>query len=407
MDLNKILAKVDTERIYQHVLRLEGVKHPIDTPEKLREAAGYIRSEMEGYGVSVRAQEFEVEGWDDTFLNIEGWIGDENAPAAVIINHYDNVYSDPGANDNAAGVAVMLEAARVLALSRVEGLAGEAGVPTVRFVSATLEEGLPPTAKLRLRQSAQKLGLTDERQRYTSYRVAKVMKKHADLVWSAIQTGKSQVEAIIEATEQLKDEMPETVLEHLKEHEKIYEGVVTTASSIGVTGKIGSSRWVDEALATGKKIAFAICLDEIGTVYKQENSQKLPPNLTYNMMQTFKVDTEKKIGDWAFVLADANSGQIAQAFCAHCQRKEIDLPHAFFQMPGFEQIAAQFPQAFGSDHAPFWRAGIPAMFAFDTSGWRNPFGHSMADTIDKLDFDHITKICKATIATAVDPALRG
>jgi len=257
---------------------------------------------------------------------------------------------------------------------------------------------------LRLRQSAQRLGLTDERQRYTSYRVAKVMKKHADLVWAAIQTGKSQVEAIVEATEQLKDQMPEAVLNHLKEHEKIHEGL-TTASSIGVTGKIGSSRWVDEALETGKKIAFAICLDEIGTTSTRENSQTLPPNLTYDMMQIFKVDAEKKIGNWAFVIADANSGRVAQAFCAHCQRDDIDLAHAFFQMPSFEEIAAQFPQAFGSDHAPFWRAGVPAMFAFDTAGWRNPFGHSMADTIDKLDFDHITKICKAVIATAVDPTL--
>jgi len=392
-----ILTKVDVERIYQHVLNLEGIKHPIDTPDKLKQAADYISAEMKGYGLPVRAQEFKIDGWDDTFLNIEGWVGNADAPAAVIINHYDTVYSTPGANDNAAGIAVMLEAARVLA--------EEANVPTVRFVSATLEEGLPPTAKLRLRQNAQRLGLTDERHRYTSYRIAKAMKKHADLVWATIQTGKSQVDAIVEATEQLQDQIPEAVLEHIKEHEKIHTGL-TTASSIGVTGKIGSGRWVDEAVALGKKIAFAICLDEIGTTSKEENSQHLPPVLSYDMMQTYKVDAEKNAGDWAFVLADANSGPVAQAFCAHCQRDSIDLAHGFFQMPSFEQIAVQFPQAFGSDHAPFWQEGIPAMFAFDTAGWRNPYGHSMADTIDKLDFDHITKICKAVIATAVDPALR-
>jgi hypothetical protein len=398
VDLDGILEKVEIERLYRHVLNLEGVKHPIDTPERLREAAGYIRSEMEGYGVPVRVQAFQLEGWDEPFLNVEGRIGDEDEPAVVIINHYDNVYSDPGANDNAAGIAVMLEAARVLA--------EEEGVPAIRFVSATLEEGLPPAAKQRLRDSAHELGLTDERQRYTSYRVARAMEQHADKVWAAIQTGKSQIEAIVEATEELRDQMPAEVLEHLEEQEKIYEGL-TAITSIGVTGKIGSSAWVDEALEVGKKIQFAICLDEIGTTSKEENSQTLPSNLTYDMMETYKVDTEKNVGDWAFVIADANSGHVATAFCGHCKRESIDLPHAFFQMPGFEEIAAQFPQAFGSDHAPFWRAGIPAMFAFDTAGWRNPFGHSMADTIDRLDFDHITKICKATIATAVDPALRG
>ena len=394
MDLKEILERVDTERLYQHVLRLEGVKHPIDTPEKLKEAADYIYAEMEGYGLPVRAQEFQLEGWDDTFHNVEGWLGDEDAPAVVIINHYDNVYNTPGANDNAAGVAVMLEAARVLAM--------ESNLPTVRFVSATLEEGLPPATKLRLRQRAQELGLMDDSQRYTSYKVARLMKRHSELVQAAISTGKFNYEAMGEATEQLKDEMPEQTLTYLQEYQEVYAGL-NSATAIGKTGKIGSSAWLDEALELGTKIKFAICLDEIGTTFKQKRSQRLPDNLTYDMLQTFKVDADGEVGDWAFIIADANSGQVAQAFCTHCQRDDIDLGHAFFQMPGFKEIAGAYPQAFGSDHAPFWRAGIPAMFAFDTSGWRNPFVHSMGDTIDRLDFDHITKLCQATIATAVDP----
>ena len=398
MHLHRTLARVDVERLYRHVLRLEGVKHPIDTPEKLREAADYIHAELVSYGLPVRFQEFQVEGWDDTFRNVEGTIGDSDEPAVVIINHHDTVYNTLGANDNAAGVAVMLEAARVLAQ--------EEGVPAIRFVSATLEEGISPPARARARQSAQTLGLTDERYRYTSYQVSKIMKMHSELVVAAIMAGTCEADAMAAATEQLRDQMPVRVLEHLKEGRAIYAGL-TSASAIGLTGKIGSSAWVNEALKVGKKIQFAICLDEIGTTSNQEHSQRLPPNLTYQMLQTFKVDAERATANWAFLIADANSGPVAQAFCAHCREGVIDLPHAFFQMPGFEQIAALFPQAFGSDHAPFWRAGIPAIFAFDTANWRNPFGHSMADTIDRLDFDHITKICKATIATAVDPGLRG
>lgn len=395
MDLTKTLDKVDVERLYRHVLKLEGPKHPLDTPEKLREAADYVYAELEGYGVSVCAQEFQVKGFPDTFRNIEGWIGDDDAPSVVIINHYDNVYNDPGANDNAAGVAVMLEAARVLA--------EEKGIPTIRFVSATLEEG-NPAIETRIRKSAQSLGLTDDQQRYTSYQVARIMKKHSELIGAAMEGGKSYPQAMAETMEELKDQMPQAVLKHLKELQEIYSGL-TPAFSIGVTGKVGSSAWVDEAVEMGKKIKFAICLDEIGTISKQEHSQRLPPQLTYDMLQTFKVDREREIGDWAFVIADEASEKIGQTFCAHCKRDSIDLPHAFFQMPAFEQIAQQYPQAFGSDHAPFWRAGIPAMFAFDTANWRNHFGHSMADTIDKLDFDHITKICKAVIATAVDSTL--
>jgi hypothetical protein len=398
MDLDKILARVDVERLYQHVLRLEGVKHPIDAPERLKQAGETIYAELEQCGLPVRVQEFWIEGWDEPFRNIEGRLGSEDEPAVVLINHYDTVSSTLGANDNAAGVAVMLEAARVLA--------PEPGVPAIRFVSATLEEGLPPTAKLRHRQSARRLGLTDERGRYTSYRVARIMKRHAELVGAAIEAGRSHLDAMHAAQEQLGAEMPEAVSEYLRIVEEAYAGL-TTASAIGVTGKLGSSRWVDEALALGKKIQFTICLDEIGTTSKREHSQRLPAGVSYGMMQTYRVDGEREIGDWAFIIADPAAAEIAQAFCAHCRRESIDLAHAFFQMPGFEQIAERFPQAFGSDHAPFWRAGIPAIFAFDTANWRNPYGHSMADSIDRLDFEHITKLCKATIATAIDPALRG
>ena len=397
MEINEILKKVDTERIYQHVFKLEGIKHPIDTPEELRKAADYIYAEMESYGLSVRAQEFQLEGWDDTFRNIEGWIGDENQPAVVIVNHYDTVYSTPGANDNAISVAVTLEIARVLA--EIED------VPTIRFVSATLEEGLPPTAKLAIRQSAQRLGLTDEKHRYTSYKMAKIMKKRGDLVSSARGGGKTVIDAIAEATEKLKEESTDAIYEHLQDLHRIYAEVLS-ASKNGLIGKIGSGVWVEEAVESGKKIQFAICLDEIATTYKRPQSQMLPPPISYEMMQLHKVNTEENVGDWTFVIADASAAEIAQAFCKYAEREDIDLSYAFTQLPDFAGIKAQFPQALASDHAPFWAAGIPAMFTFDTSTWRNPFYHSMADTIDRVDFDQATKICKATIATVLDQSLR-
>ena len=55
-----------------------------------------------------------------------------------------------------------------------------------------------------------------------------------------------------------------------------------------------------------------------------------------------------------------------------------------------------------SDHAPFWRQGIPALFITDTADFRYAYYHTPADTIDKLDFSLMTKICKATIATALN-----
>jgi len=400
MDLDKILDLVEVDRLYRHVLNLEGIKHPLDTPEKLREAADYIYSTLEGYGASVRMQEFQLEGFDDPLINVEGWMGDEDAPAAVIASHYDTVYSTPGANDNAAAIAVMLEAARILAQMDV--------IPPIRFVTFTLEEG-NPVFEARIRASARELGLTDERQRPTSYRAAKILKEHGKLGWEIYdegRAGKTFAEALAEATSQLADQMPEAVFTHLKEREAVYASLASIHTH-GTTGLVGSWAWVDDALKSGTKIKYAIVLDEIGRTRQEEGSQTLPPELTYEMMQTFKVDAERKIGDWAFIITDGSAEKIGQTFCRLCERESIALPYGYFNIPlKYEQIVQQFPQSLHSDHASFWGAGVPALFLFDTASWRLPYvGHTMADTIDILDFEQITKICKAVIATVVDSTL--
>ena len=109
-------------------------------------------------------------------------------------------------------------------------------------------------------------------------------------------------------------------------------------------------------------------------------------------------------GNFIAILGDLNSEKLAQSFCNQCKLTSIDLPYASLQIPlTFEDITK-----FGlfdilrSDHAPFWREGIPALMLTDTANFRYPFYHTQADTIDKLDFDFMTKICKATIATAIE-----
>jgi hypothetical protein len=39
MSISDVVGQVDGERIYKHVMRLEGVKHPIASPQKLNEVA--------------------------------------------------------------------------------------------------------------------------------------------------------------------------------------------------------------------------------------------------------------------------------------------------------------------------------------------------------------------------------
>ena len=101
------------------------------------------------------------------------------------------------------------------------------------------------------------------------------------------------------------------------------------------------------------------------------------------------------------LITDGAAQRVADVFCEWCETPEVDLPYAWYHVPlTVEQMAEVRPQLFNSDHAPFWMAGIPVMFVFDST-WRNHWGHSMGDTIDRLDFDHITKIAKASLATAL------
>ncbi len=100
----------------------------------LRAAAEYIESELRSYGYAPERQTFEFGG--HTFANIEAEIKGTKHPESVLVfgAHYDTAGNLPGANDNATGVATVLELARTFAGSRPQ--------KTVRWVFFTNEE--PP-----------------------------------------------------------------------------------------------------------------------------------------------------------------------------------------------------------------------------------------------------------------------
>ena len=102
--------------------------------EALNKTADYIRSEFGSYGYTVLEQPYEVEG--HTYKNIFVEIKGEKPPEKVLVigAHYDTVMGSPGADDNASGVAGLLELARLLS-NRVFD-------KTIQLVAFTLEE--PP-----------------------------------------------------------------------------------------------------------------------------------------------------------------------------------------------------------------------------------------------------------------------
>ena len=373
-------------------MRLEGVRHPFDSPQKLNEAADYIHSEFEKYGLTVTEHEFKIEGLDDTFRNIEGAIGHEYGPELLVTSHYDTHPGAPGADDNASGVAVMLETARVLAQ--------EKDARNIRFISFSLEE-LNPVYELRLRKVAQSLGLMDDRYHFTTVHAQRVMRQLRILRRQAIDAGKEYGEAWSEARSRLEGQMTESELKYAQEMEETYRGI-TNASDPGKRICLGSASWVENALRSGKKVLGVINLDEVGYASDKQHSQTHPKGLDPKMFQTYHVN-DPTVGNFIVILGNANSGKLIQSFCAQSKLDSVDLPYACLQVPfDYEVIARRMRDLIRSDHAPFWRAGIPAIELVDGGEFRFPYYHTPADTIDKLDFDFAAKICKATIATAVD-----
>ena len=57
-----------------------------------------------------------------------------------------------------------------------------------------------------------------------------------------------------------------------------------------------------------------------------------------------------------------------------------------------------------SDHAPYWDAGVPAVFLTDTANFRNPHYHRPSDTLDTVDEALVAKVTRATAAAVAELA---
>jgi hypothetical protein len=128
------VTAVDPERLRAHVEMLSQTLHPRSEQniENLDRAAAYIGGELAAAGARVGEQRYEFAG--DTFRNVIGSFGPKDGERLVIGAHYDAVAGTHGADDNASGVAGLIELARLLGVA----------APKVRvdLVAFSLEE--PP-----------------------------------------------------------------------------------------------------------------------------------------------------------------------------------------------------------------------------------------------------------------------
>lgn len=124
------------EHLRFHVHRLAGEigERNVFRPRALHAARGYVTRVWQAQGYEVAAQECVAYGARSANLEVTRPGTDLRKPMMLLGAHYDSVLGSPGANDNASGVAVLLElSARFAAVERSRSL---------RFVAFTNEE--PP-----------------------------------------------------------------------------------------------------------------------------------------------------------------------------------------------------------------------------------------------------------------------
>jgi Zn-dependent M28 family amino/carboxypeptidase len=180
LSVDQMLAQVRTiepERLRLHLAQLSIVRNQLLNPRAIRRVMRYITETFSRAGLAVRAEPFYwwLSGWrrhENLIATIPGPSAGSNGDERIIIGaHYDSVPFSPGADDNASGVAVLLEVARACAglarlpRRRIDFIAfgmEEAGyIGSGRHANRLAQLGAPVAAMV----SLECVGYTDQRPR--------------------------------------------------------------------------------------------------------------------------------------------------------------------------------------------------------------------------------------------------
>jgi Zn-dependent M28 family amino/carboxypeptidase len=168
--------------------------------------------------------------------------------------------------------------------------------------------------------------------------------------------------------------------------------VVFVAFNCEEDGLLGSSDWVERFLPTaGYRVACAHVLEMVGYASSLPGSQKVPPGLPLKMPDR---------GDFIGLLTNRKGAGAMKQALQTIRTERPQLPaYGVEVLLGLEKY---FPVLHRSDHAPFWKAGIPSIMWTDTSEFRNPHYHQASDQPDTLNYEFLTQVTQALTACVLE-----
>lgn len=149
-------------------------------------------------------------------------------------------------------------------------------------------------------------------------------------------------------------------------------------------GMHGSNAWVRSLSEYERhRIDGVFVLDTVGFTRREPGSQGYPEPL--GMLGP-------KVGDFAGCITLRRHGALLERFVEARERVAKALPLVTLATP--VGIAERVPDLWRSDHAPLWRAEMPALLITDTGNFRNPHYHRPSDLPDTLDYVLMAQIAE-------------
>ena len=106
-------AEFSATRAMAHVEAIAGAPRPMGSPEHAR-VRDYLVIQIEAQGLDAEVQADTEDPQLSLYNVLTRMQGKSRGPALLLVAHYDTVFGSPGASDNGAGVAALLETLRAL-----------------------------------------------------------------------------------------------------------------------------------------------------------------------------------------------------------------------------------------------------------------------------------------------------
>lgn len=148
------------------------------------------------------------------------------------------------------------------------------------------------------------------------------------------------------------------------------------------TPNMGSARYAAQLKQNGENVVAMLSLDELGYFTNEPHSQHYPlPTLGLYPNQ----------GNFISFVGNFKSRRLLRNAIATFRHQA--------QFPSEGVVAPEWITGISwSDHGSFWNQGYPAIMVTDTAPFRYPYYHTLEDTLDKVNVEHLARVTQGLMA---------